>query len=462
MRVGPGVVAVLVLMLLAGPAAAGYEAAIDAISRKDFGTALREARDGAEKGDPRAERLLGYMLISGPGAKKDSAEGIRWLRSAAEKGDVIAQRELAAAYFYGTGVAKDPKEAMPWYRKAAESGDANAQFMVAVLHLEGKLLPKDDKESARWMRAAADQGEPVALLGMAGYSQKGIGMQPDLLQAYVWASLAVKAKAPKAAATKKDIANELTPEQRKEGDRLARTWRPVESAKAPVAGTSTSPSPPPRSESPTKVRGSGTGFAVSAEGHVVTNDHVVRGCRSVRVRRLDESLSPAKVVATSRADDLALLKIDRADAVAPFRSGREVRQGDQVVAFGFPLSGTLASSGNLTLGNITALAGLGNDVRFLQISAPIQPGNSGGPLLDMNGRIIGVTTASISTLGAGMATGGAIPQNVNFAIKGEVAAAFMEKHGVASATTGGAARALKPADVGDRAKRFTVRVECLA
>ncbi len=460
MRAGLGVVTVLVLTLLAGPAAASYEAAIDAISRKDFGTALREARDGAEKGDPRAERLLGYMLISGPSAKKDAAEGVRWLRSAAEKGDVVAQRELAAAYFYGTGVAKDPKEAVPWYRKAAESGDSNAQFMVAVLHLDGKLLPKDDRESARWMRAAADQGEPVALLGMAGYSHKGIGMQPDLLQAYVWASLAVKAKAPKAAAIKKDLAGELTPEQRKEGDRLARVWRPVESAKAPAAGASTSP--PPRIEAQAKVRGSGTGFAVSAEGHVVTNDHVVRGCRSVRVRRLDESLSPAKVVATSHADDLALLKIDKTDAVAPFRSGREIRQGDQVVAFGFPLSGTLASSGNLTLGNITALAGLGNDERFLQISAPIQPGNSGGPLLDMNGRIVGVTTASISTLGAGKATGGAIPQNVNFAIKGEVAAAFMEKHGVASATTGGSSRAMKPADVGDRAKRFTVRVECLA
>lgn len=449
MRVGYRLVAaVLALMLWASPLHAGYEAAVDALDRNDPQTALREARQGAEQGDPRAQRLYGYMLLKGGGTKANPQEGLRWLRAAADQGDVIAKRELGAAHFFGTGIAKNIGEAALWYRKAAESGDALGQFMLSILHLSGQGVAKDEGESARWMRAAADQGEPAAQLGLAGYYQKGIGVPKDLLQAYVWVSLAVKAKMPKAGAMKKEIAKELSTEQRKEGDRLARAWRP------------TGGSPEPEEA---RLRGTGTGFVVSAEGHVVTNDHVVRGCKELRVRQLNETVGSAKLIAASRKDDLALLKADlRADAVAPFRSGKEVRQGDAVIAFGFPLSGTLASTGNLTIGNVTALAGFRNDERFLQISTPIQPGNSGGPLLDMNGRIVGITTASLSTIGAGRSAGGAVPQNVNFAIKGEVAAAFIDKHGVAATTAGGSSRAMKPADVGDRAKRFTVRVECLA
>lgn len=436
--------ALAAVLLWTGPGQAGYEAAVQALQRDDLPAALKEAREGAEQGDPRAQRLCGLMLLKGGGTRPDPQEGLRWLRSAADKGDAIAQRELGAAYHFGTGVAKNPGEAAAWYRKAAEKGDALGQFMLAVLYLAGRGVAKDDAESARWMRAAADQGEPAAQLGLAGYYRKGIGVSRDLPQAYVWASLAAKAKMPKAAAMKKEIAGELSAEQRKEGDRLARAWRPS-GASSPAAEF--------------RLIGSGTGFVVSTEGHVVTNDHVVRACKELRVRRLDESVGPATLMAASRKDDLALLKADlKADAVAPFRSGRDIRQGDAVVAFGFPLSGVLASSGNLTIGNVTALAGLRNDERFLQTSTPIQPGNSGGPLLDMNGRIVGVTTASIGSLGPRQAA----PQNVNFAIKGEVAAAFLGKHGVTAATTGGAARALKPADVGERAKRFTVRVECLA
>lgn len=438
-----GFAVIVALLMWSMPGHAGYEAAVRELERNDLPAALREARDGAEQGDPRAQRLYGHMLLKGGGTKPNPQEGLRWLRIAADKGDVIAQRELGAAYYFGIGVTKDPSEAALWYRKAAENGDALGQFMLAVLHLGGQGVAKDDAESARWMRAAADQGEPAAQLGLAGYYRKGIGVPQDLLQAYVWVSLAVKARMPKAAALKKEIAKELSVDQRKQGDRLAKDWRP--------SGTSSA-------TAEFRLKGTGTGFLVSAKGHVVTNDHVVRRCKEIRVRRLDESVGPAKLIAATRADDLALLKADvQADAIAPFRSGRELRQGDAVIAFGFPLSGMLASSGNLTIGNVTALAGLRNDERFLQTSTPIQPGNSGGPLLDMNGRIVGVTTGSIGTLGAGQA----VPQNVNFAIKGDVVAAFLGKHGVTPSTTGGSSRVMKPADVGDRARRFTVRVECL-
>ncbi len=427
---------VAALMVVAPPTNADYQRAVDAIERDDLRTALEEARNGAEQGDMRAQRLYGYMLMNGKGIKADRSEGARWLRMAAEKGDVVAQRELGAAYLGGLGVTKDPAEASRWFLQAAAKGDVIAQFMTAMLYRTGLGVAKDEAQSARWLRMAADQGDPSAQAVLAGYYGRGVGVTKDLLQAYVWISLAAKAKEPKAAATKREIAKDLTPEQKKEGDRLVRAWKPTPSASAPAES---------------RLKGTGTGFVVSGEGHVITNDHVVRGCKELRVRGVDESVTPAKLLAASRQDDLALLKVElKPTAVAPFRS-RELRPGDAVVAFGFPMSGLLASSGNLTVGNITALVGTRNDERFLQTSTPIQPGNSGGPLLDMNGRVVGVTTSSIPSL-----------QNVNFAVKGEVTAAFLDKNGVAVTDAGGSSRAMKAADVGSRAKRFTVRIECRA
>lgn len=454
-----------ILLMLSGPVEAGYDEARAAIARSDFGIALSEARKGAEAGDPRAQVLLGQMLLKGVGGKKDASEAARWFRAAAEKGNAVGQRELGGCYFAGDGAAKDPKEAAAWYRKAAEQRDTPAQLVSALLLLDGQGVAKDEPQAAGWARTAADSGFPPAQMLLSGLYRQGIGVQQDILQAYMWMSLAASAKEPKAAGAKRDLAKEMSKEQVKEGDQLAKAWRPSETKGAPqtaaVPPASAAATPAPPSAEP-RLRGTGTGFTVSNQGHVLTNDHVVRACKSVRVRHPDESLSTAKILAGSRNDDLALLKVDKIGAVAPFRSDKDLRQGEQVVAFGFPLSGVLASSGNLTIGNVTALAGLRNDERFLQTSTPIQPGNSGGPLLDMNGRVVGVTTASISTLKASAATGGAVPQNVNFAIKGEVAAAFLEKQGVSVSTAGGSSRATKPADVGDRAKRFTVRVECLS
>src|SRR5439155_21695916 len=99
--------------------------------------------------------------------------------------------------------------------------------------------------------------------------------------------------------------------------------------------------------------------------------------------------------------------------------GRAVRQGDGIVAVGFPLRGLLASGPNVTTGTISALAGLGDDSRYLQITAPVQPGSSGGPLLDQSGNVVGVVVGKLDALRVAQAIGD-IPQNVNFAINAAV------------------------------------------
>jgi S1-C subfamily serine protease len=201
----------------------------------------------------------------------------------------------------------------------------------------------------------------------------------------------------------------------------------------------------------------GTAFFVSKEGTAVTNAHVVESCQQIRVS-INGQKGTARVAASDEKNDLALLATDlKPIQLANWRLS--VRQGEDVVAYGFPLTGVLASGGNVVVGNVTALAGLGNDSRFLQISAPVQPGNSGGPLLDRAGNVVGIVVAKLNAIGIASVTGD-IPQNVNFAIKASVAAAFLDAQRVVHAE-GQDTASLSTPDLSERAKAFTAQVVCV-
>ena len=206
-----------------------------------------------------------------------------------------------------------------------------------------------------------------------------------------------------------------------------------------------------------------TGFVVSKRGHVVTNQHAIDGCAQVRTRFPTQQSTTAALVALDKGNDLALLEIpfvDGADA-AVFRDRHSIRQGDWVMVVGFPLHGLLSSSVSVTTGTISALAGLGDDTRLLQVTAPVQQGNSGGPLIDQSGHIVGIIVAKLSAHWTFKHTGD-LPQNVNFAINSTMARAFLDAHLVdyemaAPMDTG----TRQPADIAERAKRYTLLVECL-
>jgi S1-C subfamily serine protease len=207
--------------------------------------------------------------------------------------------------------------------------------------------------------------------------------------------------------------------------------------------------------------GTGTAFVVNADGVLLTNAHVAQECREISVRRFDGTISPASLLAADRTNDLALIKIaSPTPDVAQLRGNPEIRQGDNVIAVGFPLSDMLSSgtATTLTTGTVSALAGIGNDSRVLQVSAPIQPGNSGGPLLDQSGRVVAIVSSRLNGLATAARTG-SISENVNFAIKASVARAFMDAVG-ASYQMAPAERPLSTAEIGDRARKFTDFVTC--
>ena len=204
---------------------------------------------------------------------------------------------------------------------------------------------------------------------------------------------------------------------------------------------------------------SGSGVVINAKGEILTNAHVVEGCQKITVKAASGNPGTAELVARDERNDLAVIRLTwPAGSVAVFREDAPIRAGDAIVALGYPLSGVLATTANVSVGNVSALAGLADNSRYLQISAPVQPGNSGGPLLDASGHLVGVVTAKLDAMRVARVTGD-IPQNVNFALKAEVARTFLDSKGIAYQTAR-SDRQLSPADVGDIARPFTVRIEC--
>ena len=201
----------------------------------------------------------------------------------------------------------------------------------------------------------------------------------------------------------------------------------------------------------------GTAFSV-APGLLITNHHIIKGCGSVDIISPDGRRSGAIVDADAQIDLALLHAAGIKGATARLRSPRQVRLGESVMVFGFPLAGSLTSGGNFTSGLVSGLRGLRDAAGEIQITAPVQPGNSGGPVMDASGLVIGVVQAKLDALHSAITTGD-IPQNINFAISLEVLADFLAKNRVPfrDATV---AAALDTARVAELAQSFTYRVEC--
>ena len=219
---------------------------------------------------------------------------------------------------------------------------------------------------------------------------------------------------------------------------------------------------PPAAGSRTARSKSGTGFVVSANGHIVTNNHVISGCADIKGNLTGEAAITLRVVSSDANNDLALLQAPSTTAFKDFARirDRSIRSGDSVVAIGFPYHGMLTSDFTVTTGIVSSLSGMRNDTRFLQISAPVQPGNSGGPLFDATGQIVGVVTGKVDALRIAVATGN-IPENINFAIKTGVLRDFLD-NSVVPYQTAEPKGELKTTDIAANARPYTMLISCNA
>lgn len=198
----------------------------------------------------------------------------------------------------------------------------------------------------------------------------------------------------------------------------------------------------------------GSGFYVNAKGNVLTNAHVVEGCGAIKVDG-----TPAKLIATSEEFDLAILHVaDPSTQDHAIFASDPAPLNTQITVGGYPYSGFLGDI-NVTQGSLTSLKGLGGDGITIQISAPIQPGNSGGPVINSKGDVVGVV---VSTLDAQkiLKDSGSIPQNINFAINGDIAQLFMRQNRVPFAIGDDSPETLSDEILGEELVSYTTLITC--
>jgi S1-C subfamily serine protease len=205
--------------------------------------------------------------------------------------------------------------------------------------------------------------------------------------------------------------------------------------------------------------GGATGILVDRRAHVLTNAHVAAGCKALGVRKGATSTG-ATLAASDRTADLALLTLASPVAAepAPFRPKPGAVLGEKVMIAGYPLQGLLSNGLQVRVGIVSALAGPRGDGRLIQIDASVLPGNSGGPVLDAGGRVIGMV-AGVLRPGDAARAGAPWASDIGFAVRGELVRGFLKRAGVRYLTS--TRTQAEGADLAGRAGRFTVRVECL-
>jgi hypothetical protein len=365
------------------------------------------------------------------------------LKALAEKGDAKAQYNLGL-------LEKDGREAAKWFRMAAEQGDAWAQYRVGRWYESGMgFVPgtferfKDEKEAVKWYRQAALQGHLLGQRALAHKYRRGEGVEKDHIKAYKWYLLAAAQTSgvsrerwsPKFVESHKwvDILEAtLSKEQITQGQKLATEWRPkTQSTDGKKSGIHAS---------------TGTGFFITEDGYLMTNLHVIDKATKILVKTKDGEL-PAKLVKIDARNDLAVLKVEGKFNPLPVASSRGVSLGAEVFTVGYPHVSVQGLSPKLTKGAINSLAGVKDDPRHFQVSVPIQPGNSGGPLVDERGNVVGVVVAALDAALLFERTG-SLPQNVNYAVKGSFANSFLE-------SIPKIARKLKAPNPSNRTRKFT-------
>jgi len=210
--------------------------------------------------------------------------------------------------------------------------------------------------------------------------------------------------------------------------------------------------PRPPAASGTKA---GSGFFVNSAGDLITNAHVVSGCGRLET---SEKLS-LKMVGSDADIDIAVLRADHGPTEsASLRTAPPPRVGEEVLAFGFPLPGLLSTEGNVTVGVLSATRGVADDPHVFQMTAPVQSGNSGGPLIDASGNVVGVVVSKLDAARVSQRIGD-LPQNVNFAVKAGEVMAFLDRLHVPY-SVGQLEVRKNAADLAEMTKKFAVQILC--
>lgn len=381
---------------------------------EDLAQAVVWYRKAAEQDDARSQHNLGIFYANGEGVEKDIGQAVVWWRKAAEQGFNASQQVLGDCYAKGDGIGKDLVQAAAWWRKAAEQGNASAQNNMGVCCATGTGVEKDLVQSVYWWSKAAEQGSANAQFALGQCYLDGAGVVQDDSQACFHFLIAGALGSPNAADKIKRLRDErLSANEYKNAKRQADEW--VNAFRKGSRNDTSEPYaalPDPMHD---EFTASGTGFVINSDGYFLTCAHVVEDGRIIMVH-LGAKTYPAKLICVDVGNDIALLKLDGTN-FHPLAFARDIPQmGDKVFTLGFPNPDFQGAAAKYTEGVISSLSGIMDDVRTMQITVPVQGGNSGGPLVDANGNVLGLVVAQLNAATIFEYTGD-IPQNVNFAVK---------------------------------------------
>ncbi len=381
---------------------------------------LRAARLGNE----RCYDSAGRILLN----KKDHSYFLKVIQEAEKADAPECHFWLGYLHHYGRdGVVQDHAKAVALYERSAAEGNNLAKAYLAVLIVDGLGAPKDAPRAINLLKEASIAGISFAQFSYAYYLERGVGTAQDASMAYFWSNLAASSGDNEEFAKQRDeLARKIGTSETLRVQALCREW--LSSRKNNSKGSEN-----PDLDAP--AGGSGSGVIYSGEGYVLTNHHVIAGCTQYKVVTARGDEISATLVASDEKLDVAVLKLSSRyrpkDFPTPPRivSSRKVRSGEKVFTVGHPLGDLLSSEAKYNDGTISAMSGMGDDKHIMQISVPIHPGNSGGPLANSSGEIVGLIVSTVNG-SALLREENILAQNINFAIKSDPILAFLDDKGL--------------------------------
>ena len=244
-----------------------------------------------------------------------------------------------------------------------------------------------------------------------------------------------------------------------DGEVTVGIWENGEFQDAPTNTTEAVPSKKEEAVDPEEIRevASGTGFFVSTEGHIITNQHVIEGCTSVKVKGKGNFI-PTVILAEDKQNDLALLRISESPDFVFALSSLSPYPLQEIIVAGFPFGDRYSSTLKFTKGIISSLAGLGDNYSELQIDAALQQGNSGGPIIDEFGNVVAVAVSKLDAKYM-FDNFGVIPENTNFGVKASAVRNLLDANLVEQKAAG--TDVISKRDLSKYASEGTVYLSCL-
>ena len=370
--------------------------------------------------DPFSANNLALLYKEGRGVPKNSKAAIHLLKLSVAYGSSKVFKfpgspETTLGWLYLNGnddLDPDLDEARRWTLEAARQGHPNAHSNLALMYVAGLGVPVDYVAAVAQLKLAIEryrddfnwtieEGEETLWIGALK------GAIPEIREArrLYWESLRSSEKIPylnslTAIQTKLMAAAEQAPSKRENGKKV----------------------------SVSRTHSTGSSFLITSDGLLVTNAHVVGACSAIFVHS-DRRKERVEILSKDPIQDIAFLKLKdyKSTRNLPLRENQPTLAEDLMVA-GYPFGTSISSELKITKGIVSALVGPQDNRAFIQIDAAVQPGNSGGPAIDLDGRVVGMVTSKLDPVKASERLG-AFPESVSFALKVGAIRAYAEELG---------------------------------